>query len=51
MYPIVLLNKNARFTPHTDSGAGAGQGVSAIVGLGEYTGGELVVEGEVAVVR
>jgi hypothetical protein len=33
------------FRPHTDSGAGAGQSTSLIVGLGNYAGGELVVEG------
>ena len=39
-------SSNARFRPHRDSGAGAGQGVSLIVGLGDYAGGELFVEGE-----
>ena len=34
------------FPRHTDSGAGAGQSTSLIVGLGTYAGGELVVEGE-----
>ena len=43
----VVINRNAQFKPHTDSGAGAGQSCSLIVGLGEYTGGGLVVEGEV----
>ena len=42
----VAVNCNARFRPHRDSGAGAGQGVSLIVGLGDYAGGELFVEGE-----
>ena len=41
----VAVNRNATFKPHLDSGAGQGQGVSLIVGLGEYTGGELMVEG------
>lgn len=42
----VVVNRNAQFMPHTDSGAGNGQSVSMIVGLGNYSGGELVVEGE-----
>jgi hypothetical protein len=40
------VNCNAEFTPHVDSGTGAGQSLSMIVGLGDYTGGELYVEGE-----
>lgn len=39
------VNCNAKFTPHVDSGRGAGQTMSMIVGLGTYTGGEIVVEG------
>jgi tRNA U38,U39,U40 pseudouridine synthase TruA len=39
------INCNAQFTPHVDSGRGAGQSLSMIVGLGDYTGGELFVEG------
>ena len=31
--------------PHVDSGRGAGQSLSMIVGLGSYVGGELAVEG------
>lgn len=42
----IAVNRNAQFRPHTDSGAGAGQETSLIVGLGTYSGGELVVEGE-----
>jgi hypothetical protein len=42
----IAINRNAMFRPHTDSGAGAGQSTSLIVGLGHYVGGELVVEGE-----
>jgi hypothetical protein len=42
----IAINRNAQFRPHTDSGAGAGQSSSLIVGLGSYSGGELVVEGE-----
>ncbi|KAG7346197.1 hypothetical protein IV203_005265 [Nitzschia inconspicua] len=41
----IAMNRNAQFQPHTDSGAGAGQSTSLIVGLGTYTGGELMVEG------
>jgi hypothetical protein len=40
------INANAQFTPHVDSGRGLGQSLSMIVGLGEYTGGQLVVEGQ-----
>eukprot|EP00980_Cylindrotheca_fusiformis_P000154 scaffold24_cov128-Cylindrotheca_fusiformis.AAC.27 len=40
------VNCNAQFTPHVDSGRGAGQKLSMIVGLGEYSGGELRVEGD-----
>jgi hypothetical protein len=39
------INCNAQFTPHVDSGRGAGQSLSMIVGLGHYQGGELAVEG------
>ncbi len=42
----IAINRNAQFRPHTDSGAGAGQSTSLIVGLGTYDGGELMVEGE-----
>ena len=40
------INCCAEFTPHVDSGTGAGQSLSMIVGLGEYAGGELFVEGQ-----
>ncbi|CAJ1955950.1 unnamed protein product [Cylindrotheca closterium] len=40
------VNCNAQFTPHVDSGRGAGQKLSMIVGLGDYVGGELRVEGD-----
>ncbi len=43
----IAINCNAQFKPHRDSGAGAGQLKSMIVGLGDYVGGELVVESEV----
>lgn len=39
------INCNAQFTPHVDSGRGAGQSLSMIVGLGDYDGGKLAVEG------
>lgn len=39
------VNRNAQFTPHVDSGRGQGQTLSMIVGLGDYTGGETLVEG------
>ena len=38
----IVINKHAQFKPHKDSGAGAGQGTSMIVGLGDFSGGELV---------
>jgi len=40
------INCNAQFTPHVDSGRGSGQSLSLIVGLGDYLGGEILVEGE-----
>jgi hypothetical protein len=45
------INANAAFTPHVDSGQGAGQSLSMIVGLGDYTGGELCVEDAVHDIR
>lgn len=45
------VNRNARFTPHVDSGRGKGQSVSMIVGLGNYTGGETIVEGKPYAIR
>lgn len=47
----VAVNCNAQFIPHRDSGAGAGQLQSMIVGLGDYIGGELVVESELHDIR
>ena len=38
------VNCNAQFTPHVDSGRGAGQSLSMIVGLGDFHGGRLAVE-------
>ena len=40
----VAVNRNAQFRIHRDSGAGSGQLQSMIVGLGDYQGGELMVE-------
>lgn len=40
------VNRNAQFNPHVDSGRGLGQSRSMIVGLGDYVGGELLVEGK-----
>jgi hypothetical protein len=45
------VNCNAQFVPHADSGRGAGQSLSMIVGLGDYQGGELMVEGDVHDIR
>ena len=45
------VNCNAEFTPHVDSGLGAGQSLSMIVGLGDYVGGELAVEGKAHDIR
>ena len=43
---MVAVNRRATFVPHTDAGAGFEESTSLIVGLGEYTGGELIVDGE-----
>ena len=45
------VNCNAKFMPHKDSGAGNGQQISLIVGLGDYNGGQLGVEGVVHDIR
>lgn len=42
----IAVNRNAQFRPHTDNGAGVGQSTSLIVGLGDYVGGGLMVEGK-----
>ena len=42
----ITVNRHAEFRPHRDSGAGAGQSSSLIVGLGDYIGGSLMVEGQ-----
>ncbi|KAL7494910.1 hypothetical protein ACHAWT_005058 [Skeletonema menzelii] len=41
----IAINRNAQFRPHKDKGAGAGQSTSLIVAMGNFVGGELVVEG------
>ena len=48
---MVAVNRRATFQPHTDAGAGAGQSTSLIVGLGDYTGGELAIEGRPSDIR
>ena len=40
----IAINRHAQFKPHRDSGAGAGQSTSLIVALGDFSGGETVVE-------
>lgn len=45
------INRNAQFTPHVDSGRGFGQSLSMIVGLGNYVGGGLYVEGDLKDIR
>ena len=47
----VTVNRHAQFKPHKDSGAGNGQSRSLIVGLGDFSGGQLVVEGSAADIR
>jgi tRNA U38,U39,U40 pseudouridine synthase TruA len=42
----IAINRHASFKPHRDTGAGAGQTVSLIVALGDFVGGEIVVEGQ-----
>lgn len=42
----IAINRHAAFRPHRDSGAGAGQTLSCIVALGDFEGGEIVVEGK-----
>ena len=47
----ITINRHAEFRPHRDSGAGAGQSTSLIVGLGDYFGGSLMVEGHAHDIR
>ena len=48
---MVAINRRASFRPHIDSGAGHGQSLSLIVGLGDYVGGEICVEGDTHSIR
>lgn len=41
----IAVNRHAQFLPHRDTGVGSGQSKSMIVGLGDYVGGEIVIEG------
>jgi hypothetical protein len=47
----IAINRHAQFLPHRDSGAGAGQTTSLIVALGDFTGGELVLDTEPVDIR
>jgi FkbM family methyltransferase len=40
------VNRNIEFTPHFDNGKGQEHSHSMIVGLGDYAGGEFVVDGK-----
>lgn len=40
----IAINRHAQFLSHRDSGAGTGQTLSLIVGLGDYSGGEIMIE-------
>lgn len=40
------VNRNVEFTPHFDNGRGQENRHSTIVGLGDYAGGELIVDGK-----
>ena len=42
----LAINRHAQFRPHKDSGGGHGQSLSMIAALGDFSGGELIVEGE-----
>jgi len=42
----IAVNRHAQFTPHVDTGNGAGQSVSLIVALGDFIGGEIMIEGK-----
>ena len=47
----IAINRHAQFRPHRDSGVGNGQSVSLIVGLGDFVGGETVLETEAVDIR
>ena len=40
----IAINRHAQFLPHRDSGAGSGQSSSLIVALGDFSGGEIVLD-------
>ena len=40
----IAINRHAQFLPHRDSGAGSGQSSSLIVALGDFAGGEIVLD-------
>jgi tRNA pseudouridine(38-40) synthase len=48
---MIAVNRNAQFRPHRDSGAGNGQSLSLIVALGDFAGGELVVNDQAYNIR
>ena len=47
----IAINRHAQFKPHRDTGAGSGQTTSLIVALGDFSGGELMIENEVKDIR
>jgi tRNA U38,U39,U40 pseudouridine synthase TruA len=47
----IAINRHAQFSPHRDSGAGSGQSQSLIVALGDFAGGEIVVENQAHDIR
>jgi hypothetical protein len=48
---MVAVNRRAAFVPHTAPGAGLGNSTCLIVGLGNYTGGALLIDGTARDVR
>lgn len=47
----IAINRNAQFKPHKDSGAGNGQSRSLIVALGDFVGGEIMIETKIYDIR
>lgn len=47
----IAVNRHAQFTPHVDTGSGAGQSNSLIVALGDFIGGEIVIESQAHDIR
>jgi hypothetical protein len=47
----IAINRHAQFKPHRDNGAGNGQSLSLIVALGDFCGGELLVEDDAIDIR